>query len=113
MNKKVCEECGKEKEKYLFTGEAKVDVCDKCTSEKLDLINSLRPKITNIDIDEYCNHVMIKVDEEVKSVFKAFGIDDICFNLDVVDGEIDLNILGFTWGVWFDESEGYVDYRLD
>jgi len=107
LKKKVCLECGQEYYYYDFT--IQDDICDYCVDEKLKLINTLMPKVKSedIDIDEYCNYVYIVVDDEVKNVFSQCGITEEKFNKNIEDNKIDLNIIGFKYGKWFVEDEGY------
>lgn len=113
LKKKTCIECGKEYYYYNFT--VQKDICDHCVEAKLKLINSLMPKVKpeDIDIDEYCNYVYVTVDEEVKNVFLSCCITEEKFNKNIEDGKIDLNIIGFKYGKWFIEGEGYFDHEID
>lgn len=87
--------------------------CDIWINEKLSLVNSLLSKVEDIDCsDGICFSVMARVDDEVRKVFKEFGIYEEEFNKNVDNNRIDLNIIGFIYGKWFDSGEGYLDYEM-
>ncbi|WP_024833818.1 hypothetical protein [Ruminiclostridium josui] len=81
--------------------------------EKLDLINSLLPKVIDIDCDEgFCNHVLVTADDETKQVFMQCGISEDTFNRNIEASGINLNIIGFKYGKWFTSEDGYLPYKL-
>ena len=118
---KICEECKKEKQIYEFNEENSA-YCNCCVEEKLDLINSLIPKVREVNIEDgFCNWVMVKADDETKEIFMQCGISESNY-VDNIESSyfrydyemcIDLNIIGFKYGCWFIEDDGYYSYRCD
>lgn len=83
--------------------------CNTWIEHQLDKINKLLPKVSDYDCDgEVCNYVRVPVDDEVKEVFEEFGYEGKKFTREIEDGEIDLNLIGFIYGKWFDGDEGYM-----
>ena len=119
----MCKECKQEKQTYEFN-EHPIDICSECVEVKLSLINSLIPKTIEVNLeDSVCNWVMVKADEETKEVFMKCGISESVY-IDNIESSyfydennsclcIDLNIIGFKYGVWFVEDDGYYNHRCD
>lgn len=86
--------------------------CSVWIQQKLDRVNSLIPKISDYDCDgQTCYYVKVPVDDEVKEVFEEFGYKGEKFTREIEDGEIDLNLIGFIYGKWFDGEQGYLAYE--
>lgn len=88
--------------------------CNVWIEHQLDKINSLLTKVSDYDCDSgICNYVSVSVDDEVRNVFKEFGYEGERFDREVENGEIDLNLIGFIYGKWFDGDEGYLSYEKE
>lgn len=80
--------------------------------QKLDLINSLLPKVMDIDCDSgVCHYVLVPADDETKQVFMQCGISEDVFYQNVEADSINLNIVGFEYGEWFTSEDGYLAHK--
>jgi hypothetical protein len=76
----------------------------------LKLVNSLHSLIADWSCSgEECEYVYVPArDISVREVFRKCGFTDKEYEGNIIDGElIDLNLVGFRYGNWWDSKKGY------
>ena len=75
----------------------------------LDLVNSLNFLVTDYSCDgDICEYVCLPAnDAVVKEIFKRCGFTDKEYESETDNGQIDLNLIGFKYGNWWNSEEGY------
>lgn len=78
------------------------------SQEKVNLINTLHPKVEDYDCDnEECIYVLVPEDEETISVLKQLGFSDREIQGATEDESVDISMFGFQFADWWGSKDGF------